>query len=80
MRASAKARSECSCAASNSTSHPTARSRSVKAAWAVVEPILGAATPLSPYEPGTWGPPAADRLIARAGGWRAPVPTMDARR
>ncbi len=57
-----------------------AREDSVEAAWAVVEPILGAATPLSPYEPGTWGPAAADRLIARVGGWRAPVPTMDALR
>ena len=57
-----------------------AREDSVEAAWAVVEPILGAATPLSPYDPGTWGPPAADRLIARVGGWRAPVPTLEALR
>jgi glucose-6-phosphate 1-dehydrogenase len=25
-----------------------------------------------PYAPGTWGPPAADRLTARFGGWHGP--------
>jgi glucose-6-phosphate 1-dehydrogenase len=26
------------------------------------------------YEPGTWGPREADRLIAGAGGWHNPEP------
>ena len=49
-----------------------AREDSVEAAWEVVEPILGDATPLHPYEPGTWGPAEADRLIADGGAWHAP--------
>lgn len=49
-----------------------AREDSVEAAWQVVEPILGDATPLHPYEPGTWGPAEADRLIDGSGIWHAP--------
>jgi glucose-6-phosphate 1-dehydrogenase len=41
----------------------------VEAAWRVVEPILGTVTPAIEYEPGTWGPEAADDLIASHGGW-----------
>ena len=39
------------------------RQDSVEAAWRVVDPVLGNATPLHLYEPGTWGPPDADGLI-----------------
>ena len=39
---------------------------------AVVEPILGDSTPLYEYAPGTWGPPEADKLTARDGGWHKP--------
>jgi len=49
-----------------------AREDSVEAAWTVVEPILGDVVPLHPYQPGTWGPPEADRLIADGGCWHAP--------
>jgi len=49
-----------------------AREDSVEAAWTVVEPILGDAVPLHAYEPGTWGPPEADRLIGEGGCWHAP--------
>ncbi|MCX6952556.1 MAG: glucose-6-phosphate dehydrogenase [Verrucomicrobia bacterium] len=34
----------------------------VEASWAVVQPILGAVTPVHIYEPGTWGPPEAEEL------------------
>jgi glucose-6-phosphate 1-dehydrogenase len=51
-----------------------ARQDSVEAAWAIVDPILGDATPVHPYEPGTWGPAEADRIIARHGGWRGLEP------
>ena len=51
-----------------------ARQDSVEAAWAIVDPILGDPTPVHPYEPGTWGPAEADRIIARHGGWRGPEP------
>jgi glucose-6-phosphate 1-dehydrogenase len=50
------------------------RQDSVEAAWAIVDPVLGTATPVHPYEPGTWGPAEADRIIAPHGGWRCPAP------
>jgi glucose-6-phosphate 1-dehydrogenase len=40
-----------------------AREDSVEAAWRVVDPILKNAMPLFEYEPGSWGPAQADRLI-----------------
>jgi glucose-6-phosphate 1-dehydrogenase len=49
-----------------------ARQDGVEAAWAVVQPVLGDATPVHAYEPGTWGPEEAGRLTADAGGWQAP--------
>jgi glucose-6-phosphate 1-dehydrogenase len=55
-----------------------ARQDGVEAAWAVVEPILGGATPVHPYQPGTWGPPQADILTADVGGWHDPTPTEEA--
>jgi glucose-6-phosphate 1-dehydrogenase len=54
-----------------------ARQDAVEAAWQIVQPILGDATPVHEYEPGTWGPPDAARLPAEVGGWhtpKAPVP------
>lgn len=50
------------------------REDSVEAAWAIVDPILGVGTPLYPYEPGTWGPAEANRIVARHGGWATPEP------
>jgi len=50
------------------------REDAVEAAWAVVNPILGDATPLHPYEPGTWGPMEADRLVTDIEGWVNPAP------
>ena len=49
-----------------------ARQDEVEAAWAVVQPILEATTPIHDYECGTWGPPQADALTAEIGGWHAP--------
>src|SRR6185312_3799439 len=53
---------------------PTLFSRQdgVEAAWAIVDPILGNATPVHEYKPGTWGPPDAARLTADVGGWHVP--------
>ena len=48
-----------------------ARQDGVEAAWRVVEPILGTVTPLYEYEPNTWGPKEADRLI-EDGTWHSP--------
>jgi len=54
-----------------------AREDSVEAAWAIVDHILGVTTPVYPYEPGTWGPVEADRIIARHGGWHCPKPGQE---
>lgn len=51
-----------------------AREDAVEAAWRVVNSVLGDATPVHSYEQGTWGPPEADRIIARDGGWHDPTP------
>jgi glucose-6-phosphate 1-dehydrogenase len=45
----------------------------VEEAWRIVQPILDNATPLSFYDPGTWGPAEAAALAAPDGGWRNPV-------
>jgi glucose-6-phosphate 1-dehydrogenase len=39
------------------------REDEVESAWRVVDPVLGNVAPLQEYEPGTWGPAAADALI-----------------
>jgi len=51
-----------------------AREDSVEAAWRVVDPVLGNKTPLSEYEPNTWGPPGADRTLAPEVGWHTLKP------
>ncbi len=45
----------------------------VEAAWAIVDPILVDHPAALPYAPGTWGPAAADALIADDGGWHNPI-------
>jgi glucose-6-phosphate 1-dehydrogenase len=51
-----------------------AREDAVEAAWQIVDPVLApGAVPVHDYAPGTWGPPAADALIAASGGWTDPV-------
>jgi len=37
----------------------------VEAAWAVVQSVLGFVTPVHDYEPGTWGPSEAEKLVSR---------------
>ncbi|MBL9188355.1 MAG: glucose-6-phosphate dehydrogenase [Opitutaceae bacterium] len=44
----------------------------VEASWAVVQPILGAVTPVHIYEPGTWGPPEAEELTTGVCGCHDP--------
>ena len=46
-----------------------AREDLVEAAWAIVDPVLNADVPLHEYDPGSWGPAAADALAADVGGW-----------
>jgi glucose-6-phosphate 1-dehydrogenase len=52
-----------------------AREDYVEEAWRIVDPVLGAATPVHPYEPGTWGPPEAEALVSPPGGWHNPAAT-----
>jgi glucose-6-phosphate 1-dehydrogenase len=49
----------------------------VDAQWRVVDPILDDATPVYPYEPGTWGPTEAEALIGADGPWRNPQPALE---
>ncbi len=48
-----------------------AREDGVEAAWRIVEPILRTVTPPYEYEPNTWGPKEAGRLIEN-GTWHNP--------
>ncbi|MFN8474932.1 MAG: glucose-6-phosphate dehydrogenase [Anaerolineae bacterium] len=49
------------------------RQDAVEAAWEVVEPALQNPTPVYEYEPNTWGPAEANRLIEPHGGWHNPT-------
>jgi glucose-6-phosphate 1-dehydrogenase len=49
-----------------------ARADTVLEAWRIVEPVLGQVTPLHEYEPGTWGPAAANGLDAAGRRWHNP--------
>jgi glucose-6-phosphate 1-dehydrogenase len=44
----------------------------VEETWRVLGPLLDLPSPPDPYQPGSWGPAAADRLAEDVGGWRAP--------
>jgi glucose-6-phosphate 1-dehydrogenase len=48
------------------------RQDSVEQTWRVLQPLLDAPPPVHPYEPGTWGPAAADELVAGHDGWHGP--------
>jgi glucose-6-phosphate 1-dehydrogenase len=51
------------------------RQDGVEEAWRVMEPLLTAPPPVHPYAPGSWGPSAADRLVAGHGRWHEPWQT-----
>jgi len=55
-----------------------AREDYVEEAWRIVDPVLGAATPLHTYEPGTWGP-AQTTAVTPPGGWVDPIVSGDRR-
>jgi glucose-6-phosphate 1-dehydrogenase len=44
----------------------------VEETWRIVQPLLDAPPPIHPYDPGSWGPPEADKLVAGFGGWHGP--------
>jgi len=49
-----------------------AREDSVEEAWRVVEPVLEHPDPVVAYDPGSWGPPEADRIIEGDDAWHFP--------
>jgi glucose-6-phosphate 1-dehydrogenase len=44
----------------------------VEESWRIVQPLLDTAPPVEGYEPGSWGPAAAEQLVNGYGGWRDP--------
>ncbi|NLO27055.1 MAG: glucose-6-phosphate dehydrogenase [Actinobacteria bacterium] len=51
-----------------------ARQEGIEASWRIVEPVLGDATPVFSYEPGSRGPVQADGLTGTDGPWIDPAP------
>jgi len=49
-----------------------AREDYVEEAWRIVDPVLKSGTPVSEYEPGTWGPSEALQKLVPPDGWRNP--------
>jgi glucose-6-phosphate 1-dehydrogenase len=48
------------------------RQDSVDETWRIMQPLLNDPPPVQPYAPGSWGPKAADKLVAGHGRWQAP--------
>jgi len=48
------------------------RQDAVEETWRIFEPLIQNPPPVHPYPPGSWGPAAADELIAGFGTWRGP--------
>jgi glucose-6-phosphate 1-dehydrogenase len=44
----------------------------VEECWRIIQPLLGAPPPVQAYAPGSWGPAAADKLVAGYGRWHEP--------
>ena len=49
-----------------------ARQDSVEVAWDIVDRLLASGPQAEPYATGSWGPPAAARMLERFGGWYDP--------
>ena len=54
------------------------REDAVEAAWAVVDKVLTRHAPVIPYKRGSWGPSAADAIIAGNSTWQNPKVERDA--
>src|SRR5262249_23662463 len=52
------------------------REDSIEEQWRIVQPVLDLSTPPLVYEPGSWGPAEADRLVPD--GWHNPIETKRA--
>jgi len=49
-----------------------ARQDTIEEAWRIMQPLIDQAPPVQSYAPGSWGPEAANELVAGSGGWRTP--------
>jgi glucose-6-phosphate 1-dehydrogenase len=48
------------------------RQDAVEQCWRILAPLLEQPPPVQSYAKGSWGPQAADELVAEVGGWRGP--------
>jgi glucose-6-phosphate 1-dehydrogenase len=48
------------------------RQDGVEQTWRIMQPLLDNPTPVQPYAKGSWGPAAADELVAGHGKWHGP--------
>jgi glucose-6-phosphate 1-dehydrogenase len=48
------------------------RQDGVEEQWRIMQPLLDAPAPVQAYAPGSWGPSAADTLLANHGRWLGP--------
>jgi glucose-6-phosphate 1-dehydrogenase len=48
------------------------RQDNIEQTWRIMGPLLENPPKVHPYKPGSWGPKAADELVADYGGWHGP--------
>jgi glucose-6-phosphate 1-dehydrogenase len=48
------------------------RQDQIEEAWRIMQPLFDAPPPVDVYATGSWGPEAADALVADHGGWQSP--------
>jgi glucose-6-phosphate 1-dehydrogenase len=48
------------------------RQDGVEETWRIMQPLLDSPPPVHPYRKGSWGPAAADAIVADHGGWHDP--------
>jgi glucose-6-phosphate 1-dehydrogenase len=48
------------------------RQDGVEETWRIMQPLLDTPPPVHPYAKGSWGPAAADEMVADYGGWHGP--------
>jgi glucose-6-phosphate 1-dehydrogenase len=48
------------------------RQDGVEEAWRIMQPLLDSPPPVHRYEPGSWGPTEADKLVSGHGRWHGP--------
>ena len=48
------------------------RQDNIEETWRIMQPLVDKPPKVHPYKPGSWGPKAADELVADYGGWHGP--------